>query len=298
MERYNVVAPEEKILSKRNFIVDQIIPLAIRIVENGDGLANRFVILFLAGQNSTEENILLQIMFSMDRRDETFIKSQPLYMDNLLGNKSKLQLYVDATKDATNDSLFMTDFKMTRSDKSFYFLGSASQKQGEVINALDLYFTKENFVKLNVFFKRMSIYDRSAEFVFLDKKFKDIEFSTIEEVKLNASTTDLISRIVCSHYTCRNGKQLYKFKYISPKLDDRKSLKSIDVEKFNSLYSEAFVISDMIYCDDNLYVIYEERSDITNEYKKTLALIFTKEMYDQTNLVDYSRIYKEENKDG
>ncbi len=289
MERYNVVVPsEDLILSRRNYVVNNIIPLAMRIINK-----DRFIILFLAGQDNDEINILLQIMFHMNERDEAFIKSHPLFMDNLLKNPAKLKLYVDATKDASNDVLYMTDFTMSKSDRNFYFLSSASQKSGDMINVLDLYFTKDNFIKINIFLKRLSIYDHSAEFAFLDKKLNNVEFSTAEEISLDASSTDFISRIICNHYTCRNGKQVYKFNFISPKISGRKLLKPMLADKFNNIYMDDFVISDMIFFDEKLYIIYEERSDITNEYKKTIAIILNKDLYDQTNLFDFSKNYEE-----
>ena len=64
-------------------------------------------------------------------------------------------------------------------------------------------------------------------------------------------------------------------------------------DKFNNIYMDDFVISDMIFFDEKLYIIYEERSDITNEYKKTIAIILNKDLYDQTNLFDFSKNYEE-----
>jgi hypothetical protein len=60
-------------------------------------------------------------------------------------------------------------------------------------------------------------------------------------------------------------------------------------------YDDDFVIRDMIYDrhNDRIFIIYEVRSDITNEYKCTKALILNKEMYDHTNFVDLYKIYEE-----
>ena len=290
MERFVLSQSQDNmILSRRNYIVNNIIPLAMRIVSK-----DRFVILFLAGQDNDDVNVLLQIMFSMNERDEAYIKSHPLYMDNLLKNPGKLKIYVDATKEATSENLYMTDFKMTKSDKNFYFLTTAAQKVNDMINVLDLYFTQDNFIKINIFLRRLSIYDRSAELAFLDKKLNHIEFSTVEDIILDASSTDFISKIICNHYTCKNGKQSYKFNFISPKIAGRKLKKPMNADKYSSLYMDDFVISDMIFFDNKLYIIYEDRSSVTNEYKKTIAIILNEKLYSKTNLIDFSNNYEKE----
>lgn len=289
MEQYKVTKPDDNIVvSKKMFIVNKIVPLAIRIIDD-----HRFVILFLAGQDNDDSVILLQTMFTMNDRDENFIKANPLYLENLKHNPDKLKFYVDATKDATTSSLYVTDFSMHRIEKSFYFLSDASQMVKDVANVLDLVITKDNFIRLNLFFRRLSIYDFSAESVFVDKKLNNVIFSTLEDIHLDASTTDFISRIICNHYTGENGKETYRFNFISPKISDRKLKKLIAVDNYNNLYLNDFTIADMIFNDEKLYIIYEERSYLTNTYKKTLALILSKDLYDKTNLIDFSKIYEE-----
>lgn len=287
MEQFKVTRPDDNlIISKQKFIVNKIVPIAIRIIDN-----HRFVILFLAGQDIDDGLILLQTMFSMNERDEKFIKANPLYMENLKHEPQKLRFYMEATNDATTKSLFVTDFAMTKMDKTFYFLATASQMVDKAVNLLELFIPKDNFIKLNLFFRRLSIYDSLAEGVFVDRKLNNVEFVSLYDINLDASTTDFISRIVCNHYSCKNGNKHYKFNFISPKIPDKSLKKFMGVDKYNDLYLDDFTIADMIFSDEKLYVIYEERSEINNAYKQTLALILDKNLYDKTNLIDFSKIY-------
>ena len=54
-------------------------------------------------------------------------------------------------------------------------------------------------------------------------------------------------------------------------------------------------ITDMIYDFnmDCLFVLYEERSDITDRYKCTKVLRFDKEIYEKTNLINIYNNYEE-----
>lgn len=292
MDKYCITPPDENlILTRREYFVDNIIPLAIRIIND-----DKFLVLFLAGQNNDESNILLQTMFSLNSKDEAFIKSLPLYIDNLTKPeyKQKLDIYVSATEDATNESLYMTDFEMHRDPKSLYFLSSAFQEYHGCANVLDLRIPIDNFVIINLFLNRLTVYDKYAEYAFLDKKLKNIEISTAEDIKLDASSTDFISRFICNHYTCRNGKQFYKFNFVSLKdLNGKKLKKPMHAEKYNNLFIDDFTVNDMIFCDKNLYIIYELRSDITGQFKKTILIVLSEELCNETNLVNFYNNYEE-----
>jgi hypothetical protein len=293
MDKYYITIPDENlILCRQKYFVNNIIPLAIRILDS-----EKFLVLFLAGQDNDESNILLQVLFSMNSKDEEFIKSLPLFIDNLVRPefKQKFDLYVAATKEATTKSLYMTDFEMKRDPSSLYFLATAVQNYRGCANVLDLHIPIDNFVIVNLFLNRLSIYDRCAEYAFGDKKLKNVELSTAEDIKLDGSSTDFISRFICNHYTCRNGKQFYKFNFVSAKDPKRKLKKPIHAEKYDKLFINDFTINDMIFCEEKLYLIYEQRSDITEQFKKTILIVLDKELYDKTNLIDFYNIYEEEN---
>lgn len=292
MERFKIGLPdEESIIVKNTFIIDQIVPICIRKMKD-----KIYTILFLANQDSTETSIFLQMALkSSDKRDEDFFSNHILNLDNITKDKDRLSFYVEATKDASNDSLYSCDFNMIEVDTKPYFKATGARAIDESHSAIiDLLITRDNFIKLNLFFIRFMNYDISAETVFINHKLHNIKFSTINHVKLDGSATDISSRIVCNHYTCGNGPELYKFNFISRKIPDRKLINPMSPEPYSIFYSEDFTITDMIYepHKDCLYVIYEVRSEINNMYKETKALIFNKEFYNKTNLLDVEKIYK------
>lgn len=292
MERFKIGLPDEKsIIVKNTFIIDQIVPICIRKMKD-----EIYTILFLANQDSTETSIFLQMALkSSDKRDEDFFSNHILNLDNITKDKDRLSFYVEATKDVSNDSLYSCDFNMIEVDTKPYFKATGARAIDELHSAIiDLLITRDNFIKLNLFFIRFMNYDISAETVFINHKLHNIKFSTINHVKLDGSATDISSRIVCNHYTCGNGPELYKFNFISRKIPDRKLINPMSPEPYSIFYSEDFTITDMIYepYKDCLYVIYEVRSEINNMYKETKALIFNKEFYNKTNLLDVEKIYK------
>lgn len=292
MERFKIGLPdEESIIVKNTFIIDQIVPICIRKMKD-----KIYTILFLANQDSTETSIFLQMALkSSDKRDEDFFSNHILNLDNITKDKDRLSFYVEATKDASNDSLYSCDFNMIEVDTKPYFKATGARAIDKSHSAIiDLLITRDNFIKLNLFFIRFMNYDISAETVFINHKLHNIKFSTINHVKLDGSATDISSRIVCNHYTCGNGPELYKFNFISRKIPDRKLINPMSPEPYSIFYSEDFTITDMIYepHKDCLYVIYEVRSEINNMYKETKALIFNKEFYNKTNLLDVEKIYK------
>lgn len=292
MERFKIGLPdEESIIVKNTFIIDQIVPICIRKMKD-----EIYTILFLANQDSTETSIFLQMALkSSDKRDEDFFSNHILNLDNITKDKDRLSFYVEATKDVSNDSLYSCDFNMIEVDTKPYFKATGARAIDELHSAIiDLLITRDNFIKLNLFFIRFMNYDISAETVFINHKLHNIKFSTINHVKLDGSATDISSRIVCNHYTCGNGPELYKFNFISRKIPDRKLINPMSPEPYSIFYSEDFTITDMIYepYKDCLYVIYEVRSEINNMYKETKALIFNKEFYNKTNLLDVEKIYK------
>ncbi len=294
MERFRIGLPdEESVIVKNTFVVDQIVPICIRKMKDGI-----YTILFLANQDSTETSVFIQMAISSsNQRDEDFLSEHILNLENITKDKERLAFYVEATKDASKDSLYSCDFNMEEVENKPYFKSIGAKAIDEVHSAIvDFLITRDNFIKLNLFFTRFMNYDNTAETVFFNHKLKNVKFSTISHTKLDGSATDFASKVVCNHYTCGNGPEIYKFNFISRKIPDRKLRNPMSPEVYNRFYSDDFVITDFIYEPhrDCLYVIYEVRSDITDRYKETKALRFDKEFYNRTNLLDIEKIYEEE----
>ena len=289
MERFSVILPDDnKIVKKDKYIVNSIIPIAIRCIDN-----NRVVILFFAKQDNDGREILLQSMLKLEDRELDYFKAHPLNLDNLKNDKTRLAIYVEATQKASNKDLYVTDFIMDKHDDTLYFKAIASQQvDKDKANELEIYFTKENFIKVNLFFRRLSILDFFAEHVFIDNKLKKLNFINIDSIKFDGSATDIMSRIVCNHYTCKSGNDRYKFNYMSAKVIGGKLKHTIQADIYSSMYDNDFTITDMVLLSDTLYIVFEDRSSITNSYKDTKVLIIDKDLYTETNLVDFDNNYE------
>ena len=62
--------------------------------------------------------------------------------------------------------------------------------------------------------------------------------------------------------------------------------------QYEIFYQNDFIINDIIRdVNDDILVLFEERSEINNNYKSTKALRFNKEMIEKTNLVNFNNIY-------
>lgn len=292
MERFKIGLPDEQnVVVKNTFVVDEIIPVCLSVIDGSS-----FRLIFRATQNSTEESILLQVaLYCSDKRDTQFINNHPLNILNVKKDFERLKFYNEAVKDLSN-SIYATDFYMTELDDKPYFIANGAKALDDIhATVLDLLVTRDNFIKINLFFNRLKIYDKGAESVFLSHKLHNMKFSTINRSKLDGSASDIASNLVCSHYTTGNGPETYRFNFLSARLNGRKLRCPMSVDVYNSFYSDHFVIADTIYepVKDILYAVFEVRSDITDNYKETKILRFNKEFYNRTNLVDISRIYED-----
>ena len=64
--------------------------------------------------------------------------------------------------------------------------------------------------------------------------------------------------------------------------------------QYEIFYQNDFIVNDIIRdVNDDMLVLFEERSEINNNYKSTKALRFNKEMIEKTNLVDLFNVYED-----
>jgi hypothetical protein len=292
MELYNIGMPnQETIITKDTFIVDTIVPFIINHIK-----PNTYSIMFIATQSSTESSILLQTaVHTSDTSDETFLNNHELNMNNICMDVNRWKICMD-TLNTHETKVYSCGFDMVEVIDKPYFSSLGAAPIDEKHNKLvDLLFTRDNFIKISVFFSRFIKHDYSADNVFFNYKFNHIKFSTINRIKLDGSATDINKPIVISHYTCGNGPETYKFNFISIKIPGRKLRAPMSPEVYDKFYMDDFLITDIIYekTNDCVYVVYESRSDITNKYKETKVLKFYKEFYNRSNLMDIEKIYEE-----
>ena len=233
----------KSITNEMDFVVDDLGPLCINDMDMGDSF---YSLLFFATQYSTEETIYLQLFLkSNDRFERDFLDNLPINMNNMLNYKDRIKYYVEHTKDATNNKIYICDMNMIEENSKPYFLSYSFRKDQEEITKINLHFTRDVFVKYNIYMRSFIRKNIAGEIVFNNPKFKNMKFSTIDHIKLDGSGTEIDGNLVFSHYTCGNGPELYKFVTVSKKIKGRKLLNPMGFNVFNELYDK---LGRDIYC--------------------------------------------------
>lgn len=286
---------KEKIIAKRTFFVDHMEPL---IFQYKDDL-NIAPFYFYCQQNSTEEVIILQMIFTpTDKEDENFLKGGILNKSNIFHIKDRADHYLELTKDITNDNIYICNLDMYEcADKPYFFCNAYKQLDNSAhLEMLDLFFDREIFIKYNIFVRDFINRNHVADIHFFTDVLRKPKFTTVEHIKLDASTARLDSDIVISHYTAGNGPELYKFNSLSNKLLGRKLKCLIGIEPYDALYMKDFVINDIIYEPHNecLYLVYRDFDYILKKIKSAKILRLYKDIYDKTDLIDPENIYEKE----
>ena len=297
MDLYRLGLPDdEAIIVRDKFIVDTIIPLCLRKATDKD-----YTILFYAVQDSTESSLFLQsIVRVTDDLDEGFLNNHPLNIVNIQKDPKRLAFYNEKI-DSMHGNTYNTDFDMEEDqDNKRYFHANAtkaiyvkSTKEPQAA-LVDLLITRDNFVRLSLFFTKFLIRDTYAESMFITPKLTNISFEKITHVKLDGSSWNRATGMIYNHYTMGNGPTMYRMTFISPEKKNGKLRNPMIAEHYNTFYGKDFLIRDIIFDShqDRIFVLYELRSEITNQYKGTKVLVLDKEIYDHTNFVDLYKVYE------
>jgi hypothetical protein len=136
--------------------------------------------------------------------------------------------------------------------------------------------------------------DIEAESVFISRKLNNIAFQKINYVKLDGSAVNKITNIVHNHYTMGFGPSIFRMTFICPYNEKRKLRNPMIADHYMTFFGEDFLIRDIIFDrhKDRIFIMYEQKSEITNQYKKTYALELDREIYNHTNFVDLNKIYE------
>lgn len=297
MDLYRLGLPsDEDVIVRDKFIVDTIIPLCLKKASDKD-----YSILFYAVQDSTESSLFLQSIIRVtDDLDEGFLNNHPLNVTNIQRDSKRLAFYNEKI-DSMKGNTYNTDFDMEEDeDNKRFFHANATKvmylKSTEKPHAalVDLYVTRENFIRISLFFTKFLVRDSYAESMFITPKLNNVSFEKITHVKLDGSSRNKSTGMVYNHYTMGNGPTMYRMTFISPEKKDGKLKNPMIPEHYNTFYGSDFLIRDIIfdYHLDRLLILYELRSDITNQYKGTKILVLDKEVYDHTNFVDLYKVYE------
>ena len=294
MNTIRCIFDEDKIVARKILAMDSIFPVIIEKIHD-----MMYSILFFAIQDSTEDAYYLKVgLVAENRKDALYIEQNPLYSSKILNDPSNVQRFREFTKDYRPENTYSSDLILHRNDiKKVYFKAEAykySDSDKNNLEKVNLLVSKDCFVRISLFFNRLFTLSPGAGSIFATKKYKNVQFVTIDHVKYDCSSTDLGSNIVLSHYTCGRGPSIFRFTIIDKKIEGRTLKDPWNATSYNELYGEDFMVLDFIYNDKVLYLIFEERSPITDQYKGTKILIFTEEFYKNTSFIDSEFIYKKE----
>lgn len=301
MERVDFKSPEEKyIVSRKEFFINELVPLIIKPMKQ-----NIFGILFKGTQDVTENSLYFNSMIvSQDEDEDAMLNNCLLSMNSISKNAERSNMYKDITKDMRPNNMYNCGFNMTEcEDKRKYFTCKAYRNTTSMIETpipmveeLTLYVPREVWVQLNLFYLRLNELAPTPEMVFIDPTLKQVEFIDINHIKLNATWSEIGSKVVMCNYTIGRGPTQFSFNYMAPRLDAEKKVRNIvNKDVYASFYSNDPMIGDIIYDPhgDKVYLIYIRIDPVTDKYKDTKILRLSKEFYERSNFVDYNKIYEE-----
>ena len=295
MELFRLEMPDDKnIESKNTYNIDSILPISLA----NNIKKNEATVLFFACDDSKEKILFFETSFftSDDVVDTGFIQNHSLNIINIKRNSDRLDTYNNYIKDLDYDSnLYETDLDMINceDDKDkYYFKAARKIKDKETYECIEVTMSKILYIKISLFATKFLARDMNAHMVFLNKKLDEIEFQKVTGVKLDGSAENKANGLVYSHYTLALGPAKYRMNFISPIMEG-KLKHSISSNNYMIYYGEDFTIHDIIrdFRKEILYIIYEYRSGITNQYMGTKVLVMDKSIYTQTNFADLSNIY-------
>ena len=293
MKRINVSADlEHKTEQSEMYYIDELLPICYKLHDN------TVAILFLvtgAGCNMYDKYVYT-LLYLEDEEEKEYFTNHHLNIENIKKDPVKMEKYSELTKSMNNNTICTSSFILKEIDKGKHLACHAymslDQNTGIQLD-IELRFDKKLFIKLYTFFYQLEILHPMAEIVFMDTKFNVMKFINVNTVKMLGSTTDIGSKVVTAHYEAGVHPSIYKFNYIAPRNYPDKVIKGLmDKSLFMNLFGNDPIGSIILYEPhaDKVYLLLEEKN-IRGEFKSIVVLVFTKEFYDKTNLIDYNNIY-------
>ena len=298
MDLTKITLPEEnKIIEKKLFSPNEFQLLSISLTDDN----NMGVFLFRAVQTSTDDKLFIQVPFLIsDQTDVSYITTNKMFIRNITIFDDKKDEYTDLIKDMNEENTYLSDLCINEyaESKKYYILKCTRNCDSEngYFSEIDLLVSRDLFIQINLFINQFLLKILGADLNFLSYKYKNIEFITIDHVKLDASVEDRALKSVFNHYTVGCGPTIFKFNFLSPISEDKnKRLRNpMIASQYEIFYQNDFIVNDLIRDDnDDLLLLFEERSEINNNYKSTKALRFNKDMIEKTNLVDLYKVYED-----
>lgn len=285
--------PEDEIVSTDKFIVNNIIPIAIKHIQD-----DRFLFLFLAGQDCVDKYLYLQMLVTANNETENIqLDTHHMNLSNIMKDENKQKTYLEATKQLSENGLFTTDFNMSESDKypgyyeSFAMRKSFESKDKEYFITRTLYIPRGNYIRLRLFLNFNYLDQYGINYCFGEKRFDTIEYVNIEKVVHDATTRDNDNNV--SHYTMWCGPSVFKMNVITPVDDKHKDAKlanPLDKGLYDAFYSEHTYINDVIIEGYKVGIVYDDPDS-----HKIRLLLLDERLYRKTNFKNINNYIYEEN---
>lgn len=309
MNRIDISELTKDKIYKDKFIANKVFPIGIRNLNNSK---NYFVFLFALYEDYSESYKFVQMMFVVNNAMEyEYITNCPFYLKNIANDKEKLEFYNSMIKILTEqqlengESLYSVDFADMYKSKDFpIYYETKAIKNNPLFDGsegINLYFTRENYIRLSMFvyyFSSCKQRKKPIDELFTDERLNNIEFVSIEKVKICETTRikadkDSDQEVNLTHYVLNCGPTEFAFSIISlipEEYKDKKLNNPIDNESYFARYDKDIVIDFYLTEKDseNMIILYL-KEDVNK------ALVIKKELYNHTNIVDYTNnIYVED----
>lgn len=294
------LSAEECVEKRETFVVDSIVPLAIKPT----AIKDQYLMLFATCEECDDKYMYFQILLqSENEADKHFFDNHYLNMNNLKSNNFRLEAYMKFMKNLSNNNLFFTDFSMTKAENSSYYcsIGTRTIGENKACN-IEIYFPVKSFVKLKLYLERfikMPYIGTRHEDVFRDDSYNNIIVENIESIKMDCTKAELNGRATSTyttHYTVNIGiKIIYKFNHTIVAETNKNVKHNMDSKLYDDLYSNDTFVGEIFSDDKFVYFVYREKS-IDGSLKSIKLLKLDLELANRnTNLFNHDNIFIKEN---
>jgi hypothetical protein len=288
---------EENIVSRNNFVVNKIFPIAIRSTTVPD----QYIVLFVAHQDYNASYLYFQIMVKVENAfDQTYLEEHELNIKRYQNNQNSksLEAYQKLISEITPNNLYATDFNMVQDPLHPMYFKSTCVRAIDNTHAsiVDIYLPISNFVKIKVYLNRFTslpIKKYIHEELFNDPIYNNIELVNIETVKMDCTKAEQVlenKELFTTHYTMNCGPSTYLMNWSIIETKELPLKVPLDLNLYDTFYKFHYNVKDVFLQDDNLYIVYKD-SIICDKCTKAKVLRLNKELTDKTNFKDQLNIF-------
>lgn len=244
---------EDNIISRSNFIINDILPVAIKKITD-----DSYKILFICHQDNNHETCFIAVMFNPEKDEEIhFLEDHKINISNFT-YEAKLK-YLNTIANMNTENGFNTDLVFHQNkDYPLYMYCTGYSKVDDKghYRVRTLYFTRDNFIKTNIFINLFFDCKNMFE-IFVNKSFNNLSFDNINKAEyLNMARVEK-SNIGLFHYELSSSNNIYPITII--KKAGNKHFSEISLNDYNQKYYNDYKLDKIngVKCDDIFYIPYK-----------------------------------------